>query len=78
MRGRMGRWEGGREGGAFACRQYAIWEEWSRHELGGELEREMRQAAPLIIAREGLVLTQFQMEREEELSFGRGCLTDAL
>ena len=43
-------WEGGREGGAFACRQYAIWEEWSRHELGGELEREMRQAAPLIIA----------------------------
>ena len=61
---------GGREGGAFACRQYAIWEEWSRHELGGELEREMRQAVPLIIAREGLVLTQFQMEREEELSFG--------
>ena len=34
------------------------WEEWSRHELGGELEREMRQAVPLIIAREGLVLAQ--------------------
>ena len=78
MRGRMGRWEGGREGGAFACRQYAIWEEWSRHELGGELEREMRQVVPLIIAREGLALNtgrQFQLERQEKLCFGRGCLS---